>query len=171
MLKFIKILLLTGLLGYPAYATHIEIDKIKYKNDWFQNTHETYVITEKPHSSTPISNEISKDFIQQGRAVIYFSFGSSTLNKTSQQKLNSLKTTNFLIESVTGYTCQIGDTRTNEKLALNRASAVAQKLRQNGFKIKNIQGKGNCCFLSETRLDRNRRVEIIFQEVVKPSGL
>jgi len=86
---------------------------------------------------------------------VFFDFDSYELKPGEKAKLDSLsKDTQY---RATGYTCDIGEKFYNDKLALNRARAVQNYL---GSIVKEVDGKGKCCYVDLKERWRNRRVEI-----------
>jgi outer membrane protein OmpA-like peptidoglycan-associated protein len=86
---------------------------------------------------------------------VYFDFDSYELKPGEKVKLDSLsKDTQY---RATGYTCDIGGKSYNDRLALNRARAVQNYL---GSIVKEVDGKGKCCYVDLKERWRNRRVEI-----------
>jgi len=86
---------------------------------------------------------------------VYFDFDSFVLKPEEKAKLDSLsKDTQY---RVTGYTCDIGGRGYNDRLALNRARAVQNYL---GSIVREVDGKGKCCYVDLKERWRNRRVEI-----------
>jgi len=61
-----------------------------------------------------------------------------------------------------GFTCSLGPDQFNQTLSLQRAKAVAGFLRNHGFTVGSVQGKGSQypITLSPRNLFKNRRVEI-----------
>ncbi|MDD2464791.1 MAG: OmpA family protein [Desulfobulbus sp.] len=63
--------------------------------------------------------------------------------------------------NVTGHTCILGTEAHNYQLSMSRAEAVATLLRQNGYKIGEVRGKGSEEPVAEnSNLELNRRVVI-----------
>jgi outer membrane protein OmpA-like peptidoglycan-associated protein len=64
---------------------------------------------------------------------------------------------------VTGFTCDLGAQMVNDKLARQRAEAVAELLKSHGYVVPVVTGKGKQDYLSKSPQMRhlNRRVEII----------
>jgi len=64
---------------------------------------------------------------------------------------------------VTGFTCSLGPDQFNQTLSLQRAKAVAGILRNHGFTVATVQGKGSQNPISLDPRDqfKNRRAEIV----------
>ncbi len=92
---------------------------------------------------------------------IRFDFDSAVLkdNETSKilASLNRMKRAGAVI--VKGYTCNIGSKEYNDRLALQRAQAVAAYLEKHGVKPLGVVGDGKCCYVSDD-CNENRRVEV-----------
>jgi len=95
---------------------------------------------------------------------VLFPVGESALNAGETQKLESFikdyQKHSFGPVQVTGYTCRLGASEYNQKLALNRANTVGGILKKAGIQVRSITGKSKCCFISDTDPAQNRRVEI-----------
>ncbi len=86
---------------------------------------------------------------------VYFDFDSYELKPSERAKLDSLS--RDIDYRVTGYTCDIGTKEYNDRLALKRAEAVKNYL---GNIVKEINGKGKCCYIDQVDKSKNRRAEI-----------
>lgn len=86
---------------------------------------------------------------------VYFDLDSSELKYSEKEKLDRLSRDNNY--KVTGYTCDIGSKEYNDRLALRRARAVQNYL---GDIVKEIDGKGKCCYIDSKDKAKNRRAEI-----------
>lgn len=106
-------------------------------------------------SAGPLNNESSKAV-----TTVYFRLGSSVLTHDELQKISrmmdSYKNKNVV---VTGFTCNVGSKKINDRLAIRRAMAVAKVLKQAGVKPLMVSGTGKCCYISDDQR-LNRRVEI-----------
>lgn len=96
---------------------------------------------------------------------IRFPLGSAKIQKAERKKMDdiykSIPAGAKLF--VTGYTCAIGTRKYNRKLSERRAKRVAAYLVKKGARIGGIEGKGECCPVSNIK-SHNRRVEIIEKE-------
>lgn len=99
------------------------------------------------------------------KMVIHFDINKSKLKKGERDKLNDLLNSNITGPvKIFGYTCQLGSDAFNRKLSWARANRVKKFL---GKSLKNDlleEGKPKCCYVSESVLSQNRRVEIIYTE-------
>ncbi len=106
---------------------------------------------------------------------IRFEFGVSTPTKEGQKDLRrfvDLLATNHVIKTIelVGQTDDIGTQHFNSKLALKRASFVADWLRDNGVNIElSITTKEECCRQApydktDALLEEKRRVSIVARE-------
>lgn len=87
------------------------------------------------------------------------------LPATAEAILSNLKRNNIsqkMTLSVTGYTCALGTESRNHELSLQRAIAVADLLRGQGFTVATAEGKGasNPITNNPQEFYKNRRVEI-----------
>jgi outer membrane protein OmpA-like peptidoglycan-associated protein len=91
---------------------------------------------------------------------VHFDFNSFRLRPDEKEHIDAItSSSNNLRASVTGYTCDIGSKRYNLRLSLKRAQTVADYLKQKGVIVDHIEGKGECCPVSNDRA-LNRRVEL-----------
>ena len=94
---------------------------------------------------------------------VYFELGSSRVRDEDRRKIKDFaKSLTGKVEVlVNGYTCDIGEKKFNNRLALARAKAVAELLNRHDYaiKVQLVAGKGKCCYVSEDKR-LNRRVEI-----------
>ena len=104
-------------------------------------------------------------------AFVSFPFGSALLTDGSKLALNrALPNARAAARIViSGRTDSVGDQKTNEALALARALAVREYLRDQLVDLPNIisiDAKGRCCFIASNETAdgraKNRRVEIAF---------
>lgn len=99
------------------------------------------------------------------KMVVHFDINKSQLKKPEKEKLNSLVNSNIKgTVQVIGYTCPLGPDTFNHKLSWERAKRVKAFLAKS---LKNTiveEGKPKCCYVSESDLAQNRRVEVIFME-------
>lgn len=105
---------------------------------------------------------IAPDKNNQGKTVVYFDFNSAALKDSEKDKINQTISPNTKVDTVTGYTCDIGTKKYNDMLALKRARTVSSYLKEKGVIPLKVEGKGKCCYVSEEeRLKNlNRRAEI-----------
>ena len=66
--------------------------------------------------------------------------------------------------AVTGFTCKMGTSEFNDRLSEERSKAVAKLLKNEGYTIGQIEGKGASNLVSEHYAPINRRVEITLLE-------
>jgi outer membrane protein OmpA-like peptidoglycan-associated protein len=111
------------------------------------------------------------DDIPTHRVVVNFPFASAALTSVTRATLTAsvghARTSEKII--ISGRTDVVGDIATNEALALSRALAVRDYLRDVAPDIAApiaINAKGRCCFVAsnagEDGRSQNRRVEIVF---------
>lgn len=92
---------------------------------------------------------------------INFELGSSQIRPEYKNILNRVTTIYSKREfEVVGFTCPLGSKKRNERVALERATAVADFISANGGKVTKVMGKPMCCYVSKTENWKNRRVEI-----------
>lgn len=124
---------------------------------------------EKPTSDGEPSKSTSKT--DSPRAFVTFPFGSAYLSEPSKavlrRSLGHAKDADRIV--ISGRTDSVGDQKANEALALSRALAVREYLRDQLPDLPNIisiDARGRCCFVAsnDTKDGRakNRRVEIAF---------
>ena len=100
--------------------------------------------------------------------VVQFAFGSAEISREQARELERAAEeippgSRITVE---GYTCIIGPKAYNDRLALERASAVAQALSRLGVPREaiRIEGHGKCCYVDDNDTKegraRNRRAEI-----------
>ncbi|RTL56499.1 MAG: OmpA family protein [Rhodocyclaceae bacterium] len=103
---------------------------------------------------------------------VNFTFNSARLSRTEQSVLNSVATDISQASSITitGHTDATGPQGTNDTLALSRAQAVADYLRQGNPDLSTrmtVEGHGVCCFIAKNDTPagraRNRRAEIVIR--------
>ncbi len=99
-------------------------------------------------------------------AKVQFDLGDATIKPAEQQKLKdkvvaSLKDVKDPVLQIHGYTCDLGTKKYNDKLAVDRAKAVAVFLESNGIKPVMVTGEGKCCYVSKEP-QKNRRAVITY---------
>jgi outer membrane protein OmpA-like peptidoglycan-associated protein len=92
---------------------------------------------------------------EKSTETVYFDFDSFELKPSEKAKLDSLS--RDIQYKVTGYTCDIGEKDYNDRLALKRAGAVREYL---GSLVKEVSGKGKCCYIDLKNRWKNRRAEV-----------
>jgi outer membrane protein OmpA-like peptidoglycan-associated protein len=111
-------------------------------------------------------------------AVIHFPLGSADLDPAEADTLMAgLRACGITKSSplvVTGHTCSLGLENFNQDLSLKRARAVAGPLRDSGFTVEKVAGKGSMAPVTTDpqQLYLNRRVEITpvtHQDAVNPA--
>lgn len=193
MIKKIFITIVFVFLQSQVFGASVEIAQDKYKYDtdnvvWPET--ETFVV-EKPvglrkaaykerrpmvyFASNSEEKQVEKEVVATApeptkaldnkKMVIHFDINKSKLKKGERDKLNDLLNSNITGPvKIFGYTCQLGPDAFNRKLSWARANRVKKIL---GKTLKNElieEGKPKCCYVSESVLSRNRRVEIIYTE-------
>lgn len=105
-----------------------------------------------------------KAVLDQNRVFLYFDFNSKKLKKKEKLKLNvflnRVKKKGIKKLRVIGYTDKVGSKEYNDRLAKERAKAVASYIRNKlpGLDLF-VDGYGKCCYISEDDA-KNRRVEV-----------
>jgi outer membrane protein OmpA-like peptidoglycan-associated protein len=89
---------------------------------------------------------------------VYFGLNLSSLDKNNRDILDKIPP-NARVR-VSGHTCSIGNEAYNDKLSQRRAEAVANYLQDRGVTITTVTAMGECCPVSSTDLNKNRRVVI-----------
>ncbi len=118
---------------------------------------------ESPESSMVVKSEPSSQstitFCMT--SPVLFDLDSSVLKESEKEKvmtsLGELRKAKEI--TVKGFTCDLGSKEHNDRLALERAQAVAVYLEEHGVRLIRIDGEGKCCYVSEDR-SKNRRAEI-----------
>ena len=136
---------------------------------------ETFVITTpRIRPSTTNSSQTSQTFQRSSQtlptgsllSIIHFQFDSAKLTpEAAAATLENLSTANVTKTSqlaVIGYTCSMGTDESNQTLSKRRAETVATLLRNHGYTVKTIQGKGAAdpVTIDPEQLYLNRRVEV-----------
>jgi len=96
---------------------------------------------------------------------VLFELGSATLQPMAAETLlSNVKQCQGLDMAlqVTGHACQLGPEQINQTLSLQRAGTVARFLKDHGFTVATIQGKGSGQPVTNDpgEFFKNRRVEI-----------
>ena len=169
----IAILTMIALLLPPTLSTAMEIRQESYKFHMAavqDVTHETFVVTklqsppkidlsksDAPLKTFPIACHISVVHFQKDSSIL-----SSEDANTILSDLKKCRITQDTLLITTGYTCKLGPDHFNQALSLQRAKTVADFLRNHGFIVAVVQGKGSLNPISHDPLDffKNRRVEI-----------
>ena len=121
-------------------------------------------------ASSPQAPQPSKQI--QRNATVFFQSGSASLSSISKavldQSLSAAHEAKRIV--ISGRTDDVGADAPNQVLALHRATAVRDYLRQHAPTLSSameIDAKGRCCFVasntSEQGRQQNRRVEIGFE--------
>ncbi len=101
-------------------------------------------------------------------AQVLFDLGSADLQpmvaETLLSDLKQCQGLNMTLQ-VTGHACQLGPEQVNQTLSLQRAGTVAGFLKDHGFTVATVQGKGSEQPVSDDPKEffRNRRVEILIK--------
>jgi outer membrane protein OmpA-like peptidoglycan-associated protein len=116
-------------------------------------------ISNKPAPSTP---DPVLHFTQP--ATVHFLIDSAEISSEEQTQLLSLLHEFEIPQNasliVTGYTCKMGPTKFNSWLSEERAKAVAELLKKEGYTVAKIEGKGASDIVSNSYAPYNRRVEV-----------
>lgn len=111
------------------------------------------------------SPEKKEVVVTEKKVVVHFDINKSRIKRKEREKLNAVLSKDIKgTVQVIGYTCPLGPDSFNLKLAWDRARRVKAYL---GKTLKNAiveEGKPKCCYVSDTHLSQNRRVEIVFSE-------
>jgi outer membrane protein OmpA-like peptidoglycan-associated protein len=101
--------------------------------------------------------------------VLHFEMGSADLSASASSSLHSgIKSRGITPDTplvISGYSCELGASRLNLMLSLQRALTVAHHLINRGYTVPVIQAKGEDDPVTTNLLQfyRNRRVEITTQ--------
>jgi outer membrane protein OmpA-like peptidoglycan-associated protein len=107
---------------------------------------------------SPISDNIQL-------VTVNFDLNSTRIRPVYKKILNRVATIYSEREfEVIGYTCPLGTKERNDQVATARAKAVADILTANGGTVTKAFGKPMCCYISETDLRKNRRVEVYLKQ-------
>lgn len=101
-------------------------------------------VASSPHPSTQVS-------------IVQFDFNQSGMRAKEISKVDAWPLSTPV--TVTGYTCDLGHEQNNMALSFRRAQTVAKLLVRRGVQVKLVEGKGECCSISDEK-SLNRRVEI-----------
>ena len=117
------------------------------------------MLKNKSSVSSPV--RIFRTFIAYG-----FNFNSFAINKLVKSKLmnidKSIKSGNYEVLSITGYTDHFGTKAYNNKLALKRARSAEKFL---GLRHIRLYGYGKCCYVS--KINRKNRRIVVKAEVMR----
>ncbi|WP_319549536.1 OmpA family protein [Desulfogranum marinum] len=122
-------------------------------------TSKTFVICEqsKVKHVLTVNSQIPMVYFALDSAVILPATAESILSNLGRNSI-----TQKITLSVTGYTCALGTESGNHELSLQRAITVTDFLRDHGFTVGTVQGKGalNPITNNPQKFYKNRRVEI-----------
>lgn len=120
---------------------------------------------EAPKHSAAMAAESSKGCIPCLLGTVHFPLDSAVLTQKERARLDRLirDIPAGTGVSLDGYTCDLGSTSHNLSLSLQRAKEVASYLRGKNVAVGKVEGKGECCPVSDDRRI-NRRVEITTQK-------
>lgn len=120
---------------------------------------------DSPKNTAASAIEPSKDCVNCLLGTVHFQFDSATLSQNERAQLDELirGVSAGTDVNLDGYTCDLGNTSHNLSLSLRRAREVASYLRGKNITVGNVEGKGECCPVSDDRR-LNRRVEISIQK-------
>ena len=157
-----------------SFGAELEIvqEGYHYQMPLTQNVYtETFVVSPVTGENTSLETtliaepEATPKFAQfTNPIVVYFQINNPAISadevleirsNLSQQKIS--KTTPLV---VTGHTCQKGPVQFNEWLSNERAKAVADLLRKEGYTVAVIEGRGAANLVSKKYHPINRRVEV-----------
>ena len=160
-LIILSALVITLLLPATSGALEIRQEPYAYRMAMVRDvTTNTFVIIERmPSNEDPaISCRIS---------LVYFELGSASLSTVAAETiLSDLKRCEGMYLAplqVVGHACQLGPEKVNQTLSLQRAKTVAHFLRNQGFTVATVQGKGSQQPITHDSQEfhKNRRVEIV----------
>jgi OOP family OmpA-OmpF porin len=116
---------------------------------------------EEPRKEAAPTSEASKACVNCLLGTVQFPIDSAVLTQNERAKLDELirGIPVDLKVNLDGYTCDLGSNTHNLSLSLRRAREVASYLRGKNISVGKIEGKGQCCPVSDDR-QLNRRVEI-----------
>ena len=155
-----------------AEVVQLKAEKIQYKSD------ETFVITPPSHANQHAWDG-QRLLDQRGRQsrvpllqtcqlpIPHFALDSAELSQGEIDRLlKNIHACKIGLDTpvhVTGHTCRLGTEAHNHNLSLRRAARVADLLRQQGYIIGGVTGKGpDEAVAGEDHLELNRRVELTF---------
>jgi len=149
-----------NLIGESSFVSHVSFPESRKRNEpdiQAVNERTTPPVKIEERKSDIVVSLPAQAGASGGKVIetVYFDFDSFELKSEEKKKLDSLsRDINY---RVTGYTCDIGEKSYNDRLALKRARAVKDYL---GDIVKEVDGKGKCCYVDLRERWRNRRVEI-----------
>ncbi|MBU1245340.1 OmpA family protein [Myxococcota bacterium] len=158
----ISILTMTIMLLAPTLPAAMEVrqETVEFHMATTQDmVCETFVITGSPLPQKAPQNTCHS-------FLLHFQKGSSTLIPAEASSfLSGLQKCRIIQDTpltITGYTCELGPDQLNQTLSLQRANTVANLLRNRGYTVATVQGKGSLNPVSHDpqRLSNNRRVKI-----------
>ncbi|MBV6504804.1 MAG: hypothetical protein ILNGONEN_00357 [Syntrophorhabdaceae bacterium] len=161
--------------------SHVICDGCTPKTDYVKAGTNYTISTQEDKATTPLVMKFSSDpdtasnksvstlkqndgeMVAKNKvAVVRFGFDKHDLTDKEKSKLKSAK--DKMLDknvSIVGYTDKIGSKNYNDILAQKRAESVASCIRREGIEPSHVEGKGKCCYVSETDQSENRRVEVL----------
>ena len=155
-----------------AEVVQFEAENIQYQSD------ETFVITALSHANhlacdgqvllDPRGHQSRVPLLQTCQLPVpHFALDSAELSQGEIDRLlKNIHACKIGLDNpvhVTGHTCRLGTETHNHNLSLRRAARVADLLRQQGYIIGGVTGKGpDEPVAGEDHLELNRRVELTF---------
>lgn len=120
---------------------------------------------DSPKNTSASAIEPIKDCVNCLLGTVHFQIDSAALSQNERAKLDELirGVSAGTDVNLDGYTCDLGSTSHNLSLSLKRAREVASYLRGKNISVGIVEGKGECCPVSDDRR-LNRRVEISTQK-------
>jgi len=146
--------------SYLASAMEIRQEEFRYTMNLAQDIAcTTFVITDWPNPErlAPVGCKTPVIRFPLGSAVLAPAEAENLMTTLRQCRIN--KNTPLV---VTGHTCSLGSENFNHSLSLQRAMAVAGLLKDCGFSVAEVAGKGSLTPMTTDpqQLFLNRRVEI-----------
>ena len=157
----LSVLVATLLIPMTSGSMEIRQEPYTYRMAMTQDvTTDTFVIKERSQSKVipVISCRLSPVYFELGNAILFPVAAEILLldmKRCGGMQKNSLR--------VIGHACQLGSKNLNQTLSLQRAKTVADFLRNRGFTVVTVQGKGSQHPVTHDSQEfyKNRRVEII----------
>lgn len=160
--KQILILTMTAMLLVPTLPAAMEVRQKMYR--FRMNVIQDIACTTFVIDKLPQFRKFPTLFCRL--PVVYFALDSAVLSPSAAETiLSDLKRCGVMQKEplvVTGHTCGLGPDQVNRTLSLQRAKVVAGFLRNRGFNVATVQGKGsqNPITRNSQEFFRNRRVKI-----------
>jgi len=163
MKSLITLAILASCLSVPLFMQAMEIRQVTHTFDMKMAQDiacETFAVTKSPEEENSPATSCRIP-------AAHFQLNSANLRTKEADiilaGIEKCRITQHTPLGITGFTCELGPDQFNQTLSLQRAKTLAGFLRNHGFTVATVQGKGSQNPISFNRGDlfKNRRVEIV----------